>query len=270
MGGIATDARGQVCAAGPGGEPEPVPGLFAAGECACSGLHGANRLGSNSLVETLVVGRACGEAAALVAFEKAARAGGGNEIAGGSEAGASAAAPSLFGDFFQSGALPTWANLSGYGISEPLPSTSEPATNSATENPIKETARASACETNVSRETFSVPELRARLGVVLDTHVGIVTSGADLEAAQQGLREIAEQYQALTLSDGAQKFNTEWQQYLELGSLILCAQATVAAGLARLESRGAFQRSDYPDPSPDPKHSYTRLTPTGQLEVTHA
>ncbi len=53
MGGIRTDARGAT----------ELPGLYAAGECASTGLHGANRLGSNSLVETLVVGAAAGAAA---------------------------------------------------------------------------------------------------------------------------------------------------------------------------------------------------------------
>jgi L-aspartate oxidase len=44
-----------------------VPGLWAAGECASSGLHGANRLGSNSLLEGLVLGTAAGEGAARAA-----------------------------------------------------------------------------------------------------------------------------------------------------------------------------------------------------------
>ncbi|WP_179951102.1 FAD-binding protein [Xylanimonas oleitrophica] len=60
MGGVVTDPRGAVLDA----DSAPVPGLYAAGECASTGLHGANRLGSNSLVETLVVGRAAGEDAA--------------------------------------------------------------------------------------------------------------------------------------------------------------------------------------------------------------
>lgn len=44
-----------------------VPGLWAAGECACSGLHGANRMGSNSLLEGLVLGTTAGRAAAAEA-----------------------------------------------------------------------------------------------------------------------------------------------------------------------------------------------------------
>ena len=48
----------------------PMPGLFAAGECASSGIHGANRLGSNSLTELCVFGKAAGEAAARLAAER--------------------------------------------------------------------------------------------------------------------------------------------------------------------------------------------------------
>ncbi|CAN0419977.1 unnamed protein product, partial [Laminaria digitata] len=36
-----------------------VPGLFAAGEAACASVHGANRLGANSLLDIVVFGRAC-------------------------------------------------------------------------------------------------------------------------------------------------------------------------------------------------------------------
>ena len=45
----------------------PLPGLFAAGECSSVGIHGANRLGSNSLAELLVFGKVAGERAALYA-----------------------------------------------------------------------------------------------------------------------------------------------------------------------------------------------------------
>ena len=59
MGGIKTDVDGA----------SPLPGLFAAGECANVSVHGANRLGGNSLLETVVFGRRAGQAAARYARE---------------------------------------------------------------------------------------------------------------------------------------------------------------------------------------------------------
>ena len=61
MGGIPCDYHGRVMTIGPDGNPEtPVPGLFAVGEAACVSVHGANRLGSNSLIDLVVFGRATG------------------------------------------------------------------------------------------------------------------------------------------------------------------------------------------------------------------
>jgi succinate dehydrogenase / fumarate reductase flavoprotein subunit len=61
MGGIPCDFNGRVMTIGPDGNPETeVPGLFAVGEAACVSVHGANRLGSNSLIDLVVFGRATG------------------------------------------------------------------------------------------------------------------------------------------------------------------------------------------------------------------
>ena len=54
MGGVKTDVWGQT----------PVRGLYAAGEVACVSVHGGNRLGANSLLDTLIFGRRAGEHAA--------------------------------------------------------------------------------------------------------------------------------------------------------------------------------------------------------------
>ncbi len=61
MGGIPTNYHGEVVTIGADGNPEMVvPGLFAVGEAACVSVHGANRLGSNSLTDLVVFGRAAG------------------------------------------------------------------------------------------------------------------------------------------------------------------------------------------------------------------
>lgn len=61
MGGIPTDKYGQVVI---DKDNTVLPGLFAAGECACVSVHGANRLGTNSLLDLLVFGKYCGVKAA--------------------------------------------------------------------------------------------------------------------------------------------------------------------------------------------------------------
>ena len=61
MGGIPANYHGEVMTIGADGNPETVvPGLFAVGEAACVSVHGANRLGSNSLIDLVVFGRAAG------------------------------------------------------------------------------------------------------------------------------------------------------------------------------------------------------------------
>jgi succinate dehydrogenase / fumarate reductase flavoprotein subunit len=61
MGGIPCNYHGEVVTIGPDGNPDTVvPGLFAVGEAACVSVHGANRLGSNSLIDLVVFGRATG------------------------------------------------------------------------------------------------------------------------------------------------------------------------------------------------------------------
>jgi succinate dehydrogenase / fumarate reductase flavoprotein subunit len=60
MGGIPTNRFGQVVAPVRTGPEEAVPGLYAVGECACVSVHGANRLGGNSLLDIVVFGRAAG------------------------------------------------------------------------------------------------------------------------------------------------------------------------------------------------------------------
>jgi succinate dehydrogenase / fumarate reductase flavoprotein subunit len=60
MGGIPTNVYGQVVAPKNGNSNEVINGFYAMGECSCVSVHGANRLGTNSLLDLLVFGRAAG------------------------------------------------------------------------------------------------------------------------------------------------------------------------------------------------------------------
>ena len=60
MGGIPTNINGQVVET-VNGEDRPIKGLYAVGECSCVSVHGANRLGTNSLLDLLVFGKAAGD-----------------------------------------------------------------------------------------------------------------------------------------------------------------------------------------------------------------
>ena len=60
MGGIPTNYHGEVLSGDPKNPEKTVPGLMAVGEAACVSVHGANRLGSNSLIDLVVFGRAAG------------------------------------------------------------------------------------------------------------------------------------------------------------------------------------------------------------------
>jgi succinate dehydrogenase / fumarate reductase flavoprotein subunit len=63
MGGIPTNYHGQVVVPHGHSKSAVVPGFYAAGECACASVHGANRLGTNSLLDLLVFGKSAGESA---------------------------------------------------------------------------------------------------------------------------------------------------------------------------------------------------------------
>ena len=68
MGGIPTNYHGEVVVPNGGNPNTIVPGFYAAGECGCASVHGANRLGTNSLTDLLVFGKASGDS--IVRFLK--------------------------------------------------------------------------------------------------------------------------------------------------------------------------------------------------------
>jgi fumarate reductase flavoprotein subunit len=206
MGGIRTDARGATS----------VAGLFAAGECASTGLHGANRLGSNSLVETLVVGRSAGEAALA------------------------------------------WSREHG-GDGQDAPEVTDRAAQVADGRLAMR-----------GRGTEPPAQIRAELGRLLDDDAGIYRDADGLRRALATVEDLRARYTDVRVADTSAVLNTDWTTTLELDAMLLVSHASVAAALARTESRGAHQRIDFPEPDDVAHHSEVRLGAEGAVEVRHA
>ena len=183
MGGVHTNIEGET----------PLPGLFAAGECACVSINGANRLGSNSLTELLVFGARAARAA--VRF--------------GAQAGDIA---------------------------------------------VQQIIALAEQDQRRIRERFFQPQggtetiagLRVELTHTMESGAGIYRSEESLRASCDKIRELKQRFHQIELADHSLTFNTELTTALELEYMLDISEALVHSALARTESRGSHQRTDYP------------------------
>ena len=91
-----------------------------------------------------------------------------------------------------------------------------------------------------------VYELRDQLKTLMWERAGLVRHAADLEMAQHALETLRERAQRVRVS-GTTRLNMEWQEWLNLDSMLTVSQMIVASALARRESRGSHYRRDYPE-----------------------
>ncbi|HYB79899.1 MAG TPA: FAD-binding protein, partial [Thermoplasmata archaeon] len=198
MGGVGTNIQGET----------NVPGLYAAGEAACVSIHGANRLGGNSLMETLVFGKSAGAAAAAYA-EKA----------------------------------PTTSIV-----------------------PTEVDEVVATFRTWMGRKDGEVPSaLRTELQQTMDRYVNIFRTEADLAEGLRRVRSIKERFTRVRVVDQSKVFNLNLSDAIETEHMIDLAEAIIVGGYARMESRGAHFRTDYPkrDDAKWMKHTLAQYHPTG-------
>jgi fumarate reductase flavoprotein subunit len=182
MGGVSTDKFGATI----------VPGLFAAGECACVSINGANRLGSNSLTELLVFGAAAARSAARFAAEH--------------------------------------------------PSINKQALRAAAEDEQRQIVE----RWFHGQGTEAIAAIRVELNKTMEEGAGIYRTAASLQQTCDTIRRLKERYRNVGISDRSHSFNTELITAIELGYLLDTAEAVAFSALARQESRGSHQRTDFP------------------------
>ncbi|MBM3342931.1 MAG: succinate dehydrogenase flavoprotein subunit [Betaproteobacteria bacterium] len=188
MGGIPTNMHGQVLGSG----DRIVPGFYAAGECACVSVHGANRLGTNSLLDLLVFGKSAGEQVV-------------KDLKG--ETGAMPELPKDAGDYTLS--------------------------------------RLARLDSATSGERVS--DVGAEMRRVMQLHCGVFRFPDSLVEGVRKIKEVAERTKSTFIKDKSKVFNTARVEALEHENLIEVALSTMVSAEARKESRGAHDRSDFPN-----------------------
>ncbi|HEX5950313.1 MAG TPA: succinate dehydrogenase flavoprotein subunit [Actinomycetota bacterium] len=211
MGGIPTDVDTLVVT---GQGSTPIPGLYAAGECACVSVHGANRLGTNSLLDIVVFGLRGGKAMTRFCKE--------------------ADLPDLPED--------------PAGFTRDL------------------------LDGIVSRDTGENPaDIRAELQETMFDLAFVVRTEEGLTKMLGILDELQARYREIRITDKGKLYNTDLMEAVELGFLLDNAEPTVAAALARQESRGAHWRDDFPQRDDENwlKHSLAYREPDGRIRLEY-
>ena len=88
-------------------------------------------------------------------------------------------------------------------------------------------------------------DLRMEMQETMETSAGLYRDGATLRAGTEKVRELKERFRDVALEDRSLTFNTELQAALELENLLDVAESVLHSALARRESRGAHQRTDF-------------------------
>lgn len=92
-----------------------------------------------------------------------------------------------------------------------------------------------------------IATVRTEMQAAIEKGAGIYRNAASLEEAANKLSELAERFENVAIDDHSYTFNTELMAALELSYMLDVARAIVASARARHESRGAHQRTDFPE-----------------------
>ncbi len=97
----------------------------------------------------------------------------------------------------------------------------------------------------------STSAIRDEMQVTMEDSAGIYRTGPEMAKGLDTLRELQERMSAVGIADTSRSFNTELLAALELANMLDIGETILASGLQREESRGAHQRTDFPDRDDD-------------------
>ena len=241
MGGIPITTDGEVYTWADGARHK-VAGLYAAGECSCVSVHGANRLGGNSLLDACLFGQRAGAAVA-------ARIADSHAVAIPDDNAAAAEDPSQ--DAVETTAQTRRTELAGLL------------------NPTGQAGENTGSETSPQPQTLqddNAYQLLADLGSAMERALAVRCNHDGIaEALQLVDEDFAERARTLHTHSDSTAFNQEVTAIWEVRHLLELAKAMLHATDARHESRGSLKRTDYPDRDDKQYLAHSMVASTGTV-----
>jgi succinate dehydrogenase/fumarate reductase flavoprotein subunit len=114
---------------------------------------------------------------------------------------------------------------------------------------------------NSSKDTLA--KIHSELGSLMNEKVGLIRSHAGLQEALGQIQSLKDRYSRLRVKNPSKIYNYELTAHLELGSMLTLAEVVALAAGARTESRGAHQRSDFPERDDTNWKSHTLVSSVG-------
>jgi succinate dehydrogenase / fumarate reductase flavoprotein subunit len=223
MGGIETNEHGETA----------IDGLYAAGECACASVHGANRLGGNALPELIVFGKRAGRHAAGEDMGEA-------EITTGKEGEWEPADYEFTVEVGETGGQGP-AAADGGAVATDAESVLGAAVERAKDR----------VDELLARKGRNHAEIRSQVQETMTANVNVFREEGRLEETLDDLREAREAYKDVAVSDPSRTFNTDLIHTMETRNILDIAEALTMGALAREEFRGAHWRKEHQERKDD-------------------
>ena len=223
MGGIETNEFGETV----------IGGLYAAGECACASVHGANRLGGNALPELIVFGKRAGRHAAGEDMGEA-------EITTGKDGEWEAADYEFEVEVGDTGGRDP-AAADGGAVATDGESVLEAEVDRAKDR----------VDELLARKGRNHAEIRSQVQETMTDNVNVFREEGRLEETLGDLREAREAYKDVAVSDPSRTFNTDLIHTMETRNILDIAEALTMGALARKEFRGAHWRKEHQERKDD-------------------
>ncbi|KFF30872.1 FAD-binding protein [Bifidobacterium bombi] len=270
MGGIPITTEGHVYRWTKGQRKE-VKGLYAAGECSCVSVHGANRLGGNSLLDACLFGERAGLSIAQAVFSRknTTESSDDERLCEANNLACERVAMKRLQDM--KALLRSDTVCTPSHASSPSTTNSDAAQTDISRAEIRTGAVTASTDSTADNAGHTEREdnpyvLLQQLGTIMDEALAVRCDGDGIQSALDQIEnDLAPRSEDLIAHDSGASFNQELTAIWELRNLITMAKAMLNASSSRHESRGAFHRNDFTGRDDDGFLAHSMIDQNGSI-----